>query len=310
MALAPNTSWLRWLRLFFFAALAIITAAYFYDAFQSQGSDVLAQWRGRLPTLMLCLGLNYCGVSLDFLCWQWMYRRCGVRVRGILSPLIFFSVFAANLLPAQTGRLVRPDAAWRHGFGSLRDGSEAEGVLLVLDLISTIALIATMMAWLVSPWLAPLAFAACLCAGLAAGSGLASFFRRFMGDVRRGLFWSFQGLVSVVLRAADRALLGLALLLIIQPLAPQVRYPSATVYVLTADTAGALSGMPGGLGVAEAILGWFLAMAQIPVVHVAMAVTVFRLVCFWGMVPFAWLALLATFVIKPKREPDEQPSHP
>lgn len=296
MAEERNIAWLWWLRCAVLIFLACLTAVYFYDAFSTHGAAALREWRGRWKVVPLCVALNFTGLSLDFFCWVWMYRRCGVQVRGVMSPLIFFSVFAAHVMPAQTGRLVRPDAAWRHGFGSLRNGAEAEAALLLLDLIGTLALVGGLLAWMIMPMSAPLVFAAALAGGLATASIMASLLRRFLGDLRRGLFWSRQGAITAILRAADRALLGLALLVLIHPFAPQMGYPTATVYVLTSDIAGALSGVPGGLGVAEGMLSWFLAMSHIPDAHVALSVTVFRVLSFWGLVPLAWLALLATLI--------------
>lgn len=290
------------------AVLVLLGAAtlyFLYDAVTRHGAETLAQWQARWRVLLLCLALNWAGIALDFICWFWMYRRCGVRVRGLGAPLVFLSLYAAYIVPAQAGRLARPDAAMRLGFGPMRNGIEAEAALIYLDLAGSFTLICTLAALLWSPWMAPLAAAAALAIALTGGSIASTMFHKHLAHVRPGLFLSMQGVLTALLRGTDRALLGLVLLLLIAPFAPDVPYPTAALYVLTADILGALSGLPGGAIVAEGVLASLLQWSALPQAHIAIAVTVFRVLYFWSLVPVGWAALLLTFTLRP--DPENSP---
>ena len=53
------------------------------------------------------------------------------------------------------------------------------------------------------------------------------------------------------------------------------------------------TGLPGGIGATEGILGASLSFRQVPVEHLAVAVAAFRMITFWIWIPVGWLALLA-----------------
>lgn len=295
---------ISWIRRVAFVLLAALTAVYLYRFVTGEGVAALSAWHGRWHIIGACLLLNWTGITLDLFCWAWMYRRCHVAVRGVTGGAIFLSVFAAQLLPMQTGRLVRPDAAHRLGFGSLRNGIEAETALIYLDLAGVAALVALLAMWTLSPLAAPLAAAAV--AGLALGMATAGtrLFGGLFTALRPALFWSLPGLCTLLLRMADRALLGGVLFLLVRPDAPESSYINAALYVMAADSLGAASGMPGGLGVAEPVLGWLLSLAELPEAQIVIAVALYRVVTYWSQLPLAWLALLYVEFIKPAPEND------
>ncbi len=287
------------IRIAFVVLLAVVTLAALYRFADAGTLAALHEWRNRWPTLLFCLLLNVFGITLDFICWRWMYRRCGIRVRGFTGVAIFISVLAAQLLPMQAGRLVRPDAAQRLGYGSLRNGIEAESALLYLDLAGVASLMALASMWLLFPWAAPFACVAVLLAALASARVASRLLGKRLAALRPELFWSAQGLITAGLRMVDRSLMGLSLFLLIRPHLPEVAYPNALLNVLVADTLGVASGMPAGLGVAEPVLLGLLALAELPEAHIVIAVILFRIVTSWAMMPVAWAALLYVEFIKP-----------
>ena len=51
------------------------------------------------------------------------------------------------------------------------------------------------------------------------------------------------------------------------------------------------TGMPGGIGATEGLLGTALQFNQVPPEHFAMVVGAFRVVTFWIRLPIGWIAL-------------------
>ncbi len=275
-----------------FALLASITVYFAYRFMAVDGLEAVHTWQGHAPIIALALVINLSGVALDSVCWLWTYRRCGIRVGGVLGLLVFLSSYAGQLMPAQTGRLVRPDAVNRLGLGRLRHAIEAEVSLVYLDLSAVATLVGVFALWQIHPLIGLVA--GCVIAMIALGAaGLVS--RLFPGSASAlcpSLFWSFPGVACLVLRMADRALLGLVLMVLVRPIVEDIAYSQAALFALLGDSMGAASGMPGGLGVAEPMLGWLLSLAQMPEAHIVVAVVLFRLVTFWSMQPIGWAALL------------------
>ena len=55
---------------------------------------------------------------------------------------------------------------------------------------------------------------------------------------------------------------------------------------------GLASGLPGGLGLTEGLLGASLGFSGVPEAHHALGVATFRLITFWLLLPIGWFALM------------------
>ncbi len=54
---------------------------------------------------------------------------------------------------------------------------------------------------------------------------------------------------------------------------------------------GVSTGLPGGIGATEGIIGTALSLRSVPMEHLAIAIAAFRLITFWIWIPIGWLAL-------------------
>jgi uncharacterized membrane protein YbhN (UPF0104 family) len=54
---------------------------------------------------------------------------------------------------------------------------------------------------------------------------------------------------------------------------------------------GVSTGLPGGIGATEGIIGTALSLRNVPMEHLAIAIAAFRLITFWMWIPIGWLAL-------------------
>jgi hypothetical protein len=295
-----------WIRRIALSVIAVLTAIYLYRFSQEGGFDSLYLWHGRWNIIAACLLLNWTGIALEFVCWTWIYHRCGVKTRGFVGAAIYMSIFAAQLLPFQTGRLVRPDAAHRLGMGTLRNGIEAETSLIYMDVAAVGALVVLLAIWTISP----LAAVPAACAAIACALGAATLASGWLGGyftaLRPKLFWSIPALCTVCVRMFDHALLGGVLFLLVRQDAPETGYINAALYVTIADSLGAASGMPGGMGVSEPVLMWLLDLARLPGAQVVIAVALYRILTYLGQLPIAWMALLYVEIIK--RAPENAPA--
>jgi len=295
-----------WLRRIVLSIIAVLTAVYLYR-FADEGSfDAVAAWHGRWQIIAMGFALNWTGIIMEFVCWRWIYQRCGVPVKGFAGGAIYFSIFASQLLPLQAGRLVRPDAAHRLGMGTMRNGVAAEVALVFFDLVAVAALIALLATWTLLPWAAPIVALAIVALALALARVVAGWVSPWIQALPPELLWSIPAWCTVAVRMADRALLGAVLYLLVVQDTPAVSYVNAALYLAVADTLGAASGTPGGMGVIEPVLVWLLSLAQMPGAAIIVAVALHRIITYLGQLPLSWAALLYVEIIK--RAPDNAES--
>lgn len=54
---------------------------------------------------------------------------------------------------------------------------------------------------------------------------------------------------------------------------------------------GVSTGLPGGIGATEGIIGASLRLRAVPIEHLAIAIAAFRLITYWMWIPIGWAAL-------------------
>ena len=86
---------------------------------------------------------------------------------------------------------------------------------------------------------------------------------------------------------------GLALYVVVAELPGAMTLWDSLFYAPGAAVLGTGTGLPGGIGVTEGLLGASLRLNSVPVEHLAIVVAAFRLITFWIWIPIGWLAVLA-----------------
>jgi uncharacterized membrane protein YbhN (UPF0104 family) len=238
------------------------------------------------------MALAVADYSLEFFCWMWCYSRFHVQVRDGLGVGIYLSGHAGMFLPAQTGRLIRPEAVSRLGRGNLANGVKAEVILFILDAMAALVILSGLIFLWIKPVLLPF---------VALGSSLLflffadRFFSLFSGmrfSLPTGFWRSRQTFAMLWLLVGGWVLNGLVLYSLIWKLGKSISPWETIFYATSSRMLGAGTGLPGGIGVIESLLGVSLQIMDIPTAHLALIVGAYRLVAFWSLLPIGWLALL------------------
>ena len=99
-----------------------------------------------------------------------------------------------------------------------------------------------------------------------------------------------MGIVSV--QMAGWVAHGFALYVVVAGLPGAMTLWDSLFFAPGAAVLGTGTGLPGGIGATEGILGASLRLRSVPVEHLAIAVAAFRLITFWMWIPIGWFALI------------------
>jgi uncharacterized membrane protein YbhN (UPF0104 family) len=237
---------------------------------------------------------------------MWIYRRFRLQLGIFEGAMAYLSSRAGMLLPAQLGRLIRPDAVARLGKGPLKECLKAEAVAFVLDAASVLALIAGLLAWWVHPAAAPVAALAVIAVFLLLGDWVA---QRLLGThlhLPPALWWSWQTLAIVLIQLAGWMAHGLAFWVVVRDLPGNLNLWDALLFSSGSSVLGVGSGLPGGIGATELLLGVSLRFAQVPSDHWFVVVAAFRVLTFWIWIPIGWMAL--TWILRTTKPLTGQPA--
>jgi len=289
-----------------FLLLAAVTAYSFYRFAQDDWRPAVEAWQGRWHMVALAFAVNYLGIALDAIGWFLVSGSLGIKVRPRLGVGIYLTVYATQLVPMQLGRLIRPDAVVRTGSGTLGRSVKAEAILFYLDLGALLCLLGAVTLYIGLPFIPYLGIDSValgmIVSGLAfvlaciALLAVANFATRFVVETRLALplrYWFEPRTVAVLLlRSGDWVCTGTILWLLLADLPGDLSYARSIFFSLASTLVGSGSGLPGGIGATEGILGWFLAMVQLPAAHLVIAVGLYRFITFWMQVPLGWAALV------------------
>jgi glycosyltransferase 2 family protein len=243
-------------------------------------------------TLGIVFVLAALDVALSGAVWRRVYRRLGIALSSGTAFWVYLAGYAGLLVPAQLGRLIRPDAMSRLSERPFSVCVRAEAAALLLNLISVGGLLVGLIAYALLP-LAALP--------VAVGSvGMALFVidrlsaRLVPAWGLPARFWwngSIAGLVGVQMLAWTAH--GLGLRAVLTQTMPEVSAWEPVLHATLAALGGAVSGVPGGVGVTEWLLGGSLTLLHVPEQDLVVSVAVFRAGSQWAWLPIGWLALAA-----------------
>jgi uncharacterized membrane protein YbhN (UPF0104 family) len=179
------------------------------------------------------------------------------------------------------------------GRAPFKECMKAETLLLVLDGISVLALLSALFAFKFS-WLAalPVGIAVTLIL-LFIGNRLADMLAHTHLTIDTGFWWSRSTMAIILINLTGWVAHGLALYVVVNGLPGLMTLWDALVFAPASAVLGTSTGLPGGIGATEGILGASLRFRSVPVEHLAIVVAAFRLITFWIWIPIGWLTLLA-----------------
>lgn len=275
-------------------ALILLVGVTAYGVWAFLSGDPMAAaefWRDKIGIIPLVFLLACLDVALEATGWMWVYERLGIRAFDSGGATAYLSGRAGLLLPAQLGRLIRPDAMLRLRRGGLRHCLKAEAVAFVLDSTSVAALLAALLAYQFHPLMAPVAALAVIAVSLFLGDQIADRLTGTKLELPAAFWWRWKTLAIVVIEMAGWVAHGVAFYLVIRGLPGNANLWDALFYAPASAVLGIATGLPGGIGATEGFLGASLRLMKIPSEHLVVAVGGFRLITFWLWLPVGWIAL-------------------
>jgi hypothetical protein len=273
--------------------LIVVTAVGVWSFITGDWTDVIAYWRDHWELIPLLALFSVVDVALEAVAWMWLYTRFRIRAFDRVGFMVYLSGRAGLLMPAQLGRLIRADAMSRLGRAPLKECVKAETLLLVLDGISVLALLAALFVFRIN-WLAAVpAGVAVILIMLFIGNRLADMMAHTHLTIEKGFWWARSTMAIIFINLTGWVAHGLALFVVVAGLPGAMTLWDALMFAPGSAVIGTSTGLPGGIGVTEGILGASLRFRSVPVEHLAIVVAAFRLFTFWIWIPIGWLALLS-----------------
>ncbi|GMV12304.1 MAG: flippase-like domain-containing protein [Polyangiaceae bacterium] len=266
----------------------------------------------RWSAFALALGLASANYGLRFLKWEYYLARLEIRgIPKLDSLLVFLSGFVLTVTPGKVGEVFKSAVlAETHGVAAARTAPIVVAERLT-DVIGVIALIVIGSLGFSGGLLwAGIGSAAVAC-GLvfvlwrAPGEALLAFLERRPGRLASAAPKLREAFDSLRIVASPGALLwpsflsvlgwggeGVALYLLVRGFGVDVPAPLAMFFYATATLAGAVIPVPGGLGVAEAMIQEQLVrLARVPHSAATSAMILIRFATLWWAVVVGFVAL-------------------
>lgn len=305
----PRFNRTGWVLLIFVAAMATAIAM---TGWQDAGRAVRELGVLRLTALCGLAGAHYLVRALR---WHLLVRAGGVSTGIARNALHFFGGFALTATPGRVGELVRLRWLMRatgRGFGHLLPIAFADRAIELAAIVGLIAValsaasLGTSAAWWVLLAGAILVAIACRpqfleiavvslwrLSGGRAGRLFVKL-RRLTRRLKPFMRWSVM-LPTLAIGVVGWSFEGLAFWLLLDWLGASIDPATATAIFLTAILSGALSGLPGGLGGAEASAIALLLLQGVPLETAILATAIIR-------VATLWFAVMIGFVVFPFAE--------
>jgi uncharacterized membrane protein YbhN (UPF0104 family) len=291
---SPDATVSGWQRYARWIALVILVGVSIYGIRQFMAGDAAAVadvWRAKLTILPFVLLFAMLDLSLETAGWIWILHRLKLKTTDFTGVCVCIAGKAGLLLPAQLGRLIRPDLMVRLGRGTMAENLKAEGAVFVLDAVSVVALFAGLVSWRIHPLLGPLVSAIVILVVLFLGNRIASLLTGTKLEFPRSFWWGWQAFAIVVVEASGWIAHGIAFYILTSDLPGNVSMWDALFLAPGSAVIGLATGLPGGLGLTEGLLGASLGINGVPEAHLALGVATFRVITFWLLLPIGWVAL-------------------
>jgi hypothetical protein len=282
---------IKYTRLTAFVLLAVVTLYGVYRFMIGDWTAVIAYWRGRLTIIPLLAAISVFDVALEGVAWMWVYHRFQIRSFDRGASATFLAGRAGLLLPAQLGRLIRPDAMVKLKRAPLRDCLKAEAVVFILNTISVAALFAGLLVYRVYPAATPVAVIAVIAVFVYLGNRIGRMLTHTRMKLPKAFWWAWPTMAIILVDMAAWLAHGIALHLVVADLPGNMTLWDSLFFAPGSAVLGVATGLPGGLGATEGLLGASLRLRSVPTEHLALAIAAFRLITFWVWIPIGWLAL-------------------
>jgi len=285
------SAWQRYAHIVGLILLALVTVYGLREFIGGDWEAVTRYWRAQLHLLPWILLLFLIDVSLEGVAWIWVYERFGMRAADSRGFAVYLSGNAGLLLPAQLGRLIRPDSMIQLGRGTMPQCLKAEASVFLLDALSVVSLLAGCVLWGIHPLAALVGVPLIIACALYLAHLVADRLTGTKLGLPRDFWWNWQSFTIVLVEMAGWAIHGASFYILVSDLPGNMTLRDALFFAPGSAVLGVGTGLPGGLGATEGLLGSALRFNQVPAEHLALVVGAFRVVTFWIRLPIGWTAL-------------------
>ncbi len=281
------------IRLIALVVLALATGLGLYGLLTSDWRSAIAFWAHKWPVLGMAYGLSLCDLFLDSLIWTLLLRDFGVRPPVVARTLVYMSGYAGLFMPFQSGRLLRSDGLVRLGYAPFGQAARGEAALLFVSLVAAAAALSGAFTFLAFPLVAPLVSLLVIAVALLMADRVFVLLSSTPVNMPPGYWRRPRTFFLACLGMGGWLLNGTILFLVVRDLSPGITLNQTLLIGPANQLLGQATGLPGGIGAVEGLLGLSLKFVQVPSDHLVLAVAAFRLITFWTWLGVGWLVFLA-----------------
>ncbi len=286
-----NSRFFRFSRYLAFLLLGVISIYALYSLATGDRTEVSQFWKNHSAVIPILILISVIDVALEGLAWMWVYHRFQVPVFDRIGFLSFLAGRAGLPMPAQLGRLIRPDSMVKHQRTGASNALKAEAVVFGLDAISVLSLLGGLVVYQLYPAVSPFAVLASILVAMFLGNTVTQFLTKTRLHLPLEFWWTWPTFVIILIMMAGWVAHGLALHFVVRDLPGDMTLWDSLFFGPGTAILGVATGLPGGIGATEGFLGASLKIRSVPVEHMAIAVAAFRLITFWMWIPIGWIAL-------------------
>ena len=274
-----------------FLLLGVMSVYAVYSVATGDWSEVSQFWVGRGAIIPVLILISIADVMLEGVAWAWVYHRFSIKSFDRIGFLAFLAGRAGLPLPAQMGRLIRPDAMVKHGRTPVMNALKAEAVVFGLDAISVVSLLGGLMVYQVFPRLTLFAVLGGILVPMFLGNIVTQMLTNTKLHLPLRFWWTWSTFIIILIMMMGWIAHGLALYVVVQDLPGEMTLWDSLFFAPGTAVLGVATGLPGGIGATEGLLGATLKVRSVPVEHLAIAIAAFRLITFWVWIPIGWIAI-------------------
>ncbi|MCX8065799.1 MAG: flippase-like domain-containing protein [Candidatus Hydrogenedentes bacterium] len=243
--------------------------------------------------ILLVLTLRLIDWVIDFGVWRYVLFLYGISISFINSILVYMTQGAGILLPVQMGRVVRGYVLSKkfNVLGELCFVAELHMLIVVFSgafLTFSIFLgeYANMRFFI---WVTSFAGLTIIWIFIRYGGKLFIKLFPYLPQVKGGYL---AYLILSIVCALGWFINGLIFFYLLESDGTNLSFVEAQLVLLGGVFLGAISGIPGGLGILEMVLGVSLYWFNIKTPEIIIVISIFRLLTYWLWIPLGWLAMV------------------
>lgn len=274
-----------------FLLLGAISVYAVYGLATGDWNEVKHFWASRSSIIPILILISVIDVLLEGLAWAWVYHRFGIRTFDRVGALSFLAGRAGLPMPAQLGRLIRPDAMVKQGRATVLQAVKAEAVVFGLDATSVVALLGGLMVYQVFPRLTPFAMLGGIAIAMFLGNIVTKLLTKTSLHLPLRFWWTWSTFLIILIMMVGWIAHGLALYVVVDGLPGEMTLWDSLFFGPGTAVLGVATGLPGGIGATEGLLGTAMKVRSVPTEYLAIAIAAFRLITFWMWIPIGWIAM-------------------